>query len=57
VTDEELIKLLIRHKPPDKIVHHCGECVVTTDTFVERFLLRLGRRRTADRQQQGKYQS
>src|SRR6185503_8808111 len=39
VTDKKFLKLFVGNQPADEIINHCGECVVATDTFVERLLL------------------
>src|SRR6185436_14851715 len=43
MTDEELLKLFVGNQPANKVINHCGECVVTADSFVKRLFLALDR--------------
>src|SRR6185295_11379268 len=54
MTDEKFLKLLVGNQPANKVINHCGQCVVTADSFVERLL--LGPDHYCRRQQQRKDQ-
>jgi hypothetical protein len=55
VTGEEFLKLLICNEPANKIVDYGRERVVTSDSFVKRFLLGPSRHGCGDGQEHGKH--